>query len=298
VILGVATQPQLVGRVVNGTRIGLTWYREMNFSYGRHVVRNDDIELDLGIGLKYLQGVGILDIRAEDDQLTGFSSLSPDFQIDYQKGEWMPGARLTGGMIAFPKTVGQGFGVDLGLAMLVHKTWKFGAAVTDLGAIHWKGNVYEASDGSLVDLAASGLENFNIINGLEDFATNSGVLEWQRAQDRRIPLASTARIGFGKLLGDRAEVGVDVVLPLNDEAGNLESPVVGAGGDLRPLRWLQLSASLMAGGGMSVKVPAGITFIVGKGTWEAGFASRDLITFFTQGNPTLSLSMGFLRFRL
>lgn len=297
VILGVATQPQLIGRVVNGTKIGLTWYREMNFSYGRHLVRNEAIELDLGIGLKYLQGVGIMDIRAENDRLTGFSSLSPDFQIDYQNAEWMPGAQLTGGMIAFPKTVGQGFGVDVGLAMLIQESWKVGVAVTDLGAIHWKGNVYEASDGNLVELAATGLENFDIITGLEDFATNSGVLKWERAQDKRIPLASTARIGAGKLLGEWAEVGVDMVLPLNDEAGNLESPVVGAGGDVRPVRWFQLSAGLLAGGGMSLKFPVGITFIAGNGTWEAGFASRDLITFFTQTNPTLSLSMGFLRFR-
>lgn len=298
VVLGVATEPQLLGRVIGGTDIGLTWYREMNFSYGRHLVRNDDLEVGLGIGLKYLQGIGIMDVRAEHGRLNGFSSLSPDFQIDYQRAEWMPGATLTGGMAAFPKTVGRGFGIDVGLAMLIKRSWKFGAALTDLGSIRWTGNLYRATDGSLVDLAMSGLENLDIISGLEDFVTKSGVLQWESTQERVIPLASTARIGIGKLLGERAELGLDVILPLNDAAGNLRSPVAGTGVDIRPFPWFQLSTGAVAGGGMPVKLPVGITFIAGNGTWEAGFASRDVITFFTRRNPTLSLSMGFLRFRL
>lgn len=297
VVLGVATQPQLLGRVLNGSNVGMTWYREFNFSYGRHLVRNDDFELHAGIGLKYLLGIGIVDIRADNDDVNGFSSLSSDFQIDYQHGDWMPGARLTGGKLAFPKAVGSGFGLDLGLSALIAGSWKIGAAVTNLGAINWTGNVYTANDGNLVELATAGLENYNFINGIEDFTTNSGLLEWQRGQQRRVPLASTARIGFGKLFGERAEIGADVILPLNKEAGSLESPVFGVGGDVRPFRWLQFSAGLMTGGGQPVKLPAGITFIVGNGTYEAGFASRDVITFFTQRNPTVSLSMGFLRFR-
>lgn len=297
VVLGVATEPQVLGRLLNGSHIGMTWYREFNLSYGRHLVRNDDFELHAGVGFKYLLGIGIVDIRAEDDDVNGFSSLSSDFQIDYQQGDWMPGARLTGGKLAFPDAVGRGFGVDLGLSMLISGSWKIGASVTNLGAIRWTGNVYTANDGNLVELATAGLENYNFINGIEDFATNSGLLEWERGRERRVPLASVARVGLGKSIGERAELGADVILPLNQEAGSLESPVIAVGGDVRPFRWLQFSAGVMTGGGQQVKLPAGITFIAGKGTYEAGFASRDVITFFTQRNPTLSLSMGFLRFR-
>lgn len=297
VILGVATEPQMLGKVVSGTDIGLSWYREMNFSYGRHVVRNDNFELDLGIGVKYLQGIGIVDIRADQGRLNGFSSLSDDFQIDYQNAEFVPSARLTGGMVALPKSVGSGLGVDVGMTMLIAGSWKVGAALTDLGSIRWKGNVYSTRDASLLELATSGLENLDIISGLEDFVTNSGVLQWEHTQERKVPLVSTARIGLGKLLGKYAELGADVIIPLNDATGSVSSAVFGAGADVRPVPWFQLSAGIVAGGGLPVKVPAGFTFIVGKGTWEAGFASRDLITFFTQSNPTLSLSMGFLRFR-
>lgn len=297
VILGVATEPLLLGRVVNGTDIGLNWYREFNFSYGRHLVRTDNFELDLGVGLKYLLGIGIIDVRARNNQLDGFSSLSDDFQIDYQNAEFVPGARLTGGMVAFPKTVGSGFGVDLGVSMLINGSWKLGASVTDLGSIRWKGNVYTASEGSLVELAINGLENLDIISGLEDFVTSSGVLNWERAQERNMALPSTARIGAGKLLGEWGEVGLEAVLPLNDATGNLLGPVFGAGADIRPLRWFQISTGVVGGGDMPAKVPVGITLIAGNGTWECGLASRDVITYFTQVNPTLSLGLGFLRFR-
>ena len=45
VVLGVATQPQLLGRVVNGTNIGLSWYREMAFGYVRASKRSVQVTL-------------------------------------------------------------------------------------------------------------------------------------------------------------------------------------------------------------------------------------------------------------
>ncbi|MCB0763795.1 MAG: DUF5723 family protein [Flavobacteriales bacterium] len=297
VVLGVATQPQALGRLVNGSHMGFTWYREFNLSYGKAVVRNEDVEIDLGVGFKYLVGIGIVDIRAENDALEGFSSLSPDFEIDYETGSRSEGARLTAGKILFPQPVGRGFGVDVGISAIIEQRWKFGAAVTNLGSINWTGNVYTANDGSLVDLATDGLDNYNFFEGIEDFATNSGLLEWEKGKDRRVPLASTARIGLGRVFGELAEIGVDVVLPLNDEPGSLMEPVIGVGGDVRPFQWVQFSMGLVTGGTYDTKLPVGVTFIAGDGTWEAGVASRDAITFFTDRNPTVSLSMGFLRFR-
>jgi hypothetical protein len=74
--------------------------------------------------------------------------------------------------------------------------------------------------------------------------------------------------------------------------------VIAVGGDIRPVPWVTLSAGFISGGNYEFKIPAGVTFMVANGTWEAGIASRDLITFFTENQPTLSLSFGFLRFRV
>lgn len=298
VVLGVASQPQLLSRVLDGSHLRASWYREFNFSYGRHLVRNDGLEIDMGFGLKYLLGIGIVDILAKDGKASGFTALSSSFGIDPQSGERRDGAPPIGGSMAFPKPAGTGFGVDLGLSMIIKERWRFGASVCNIGSITWKGNNYTASDGSLIDLATSGLENYNIINGIEDFVTNSGFLEWQTGQRTKRPLPTTARFGIGLSVGKKLDVGAEVVAPLNNEPGNLESTLFGLGGDIRPMSWLQLSTGVSTGGGYGFKVPVGITFIVGKGTWEAGFASRDVVTFFTQPSPTLSLSMGFLRFRI
>ncbi|MBS1570383.1 MAG: hypothetical protein JST45_13225 [Bacteroidetes bacterium] len=298
IALGIATQPQLLSKVLDGSHLRASWYREFNFSYGRHLVRNDDLEIDLGIGLKYLLGIGIVDISSANGQASGFTAITSSLGFDVESGERQPDAPPVSSAILSPKPAGTGFGVDLGLAMLIGGKLKVGASVCNLGSITWKGNVYTAGDGSLIDLATNGLENYDLINGLEDFVTNTGFLKWETGMRTKRPLPSSARFGVGLLAGERIEVGAEVVAPLNQEPGNLERAAFGIGGDIRPVPWIQLSTGISAGGGYAMKVPVGLTFIVGGGTWEAGFASRDVVTFFTQRNPTLSLSMGFLRFRI
>jgi hypothetical protein len=169
--------------------------------------------------------------------------------------------------------------------------------VTNIGSITWKGNVYTANDALLTDLSSTGLDSYNVLDGIDQFVSKDGVVQWQGEKSRTVALPTNMRLGAGLLLGEIAEVGVDAVVPLNDEPGGYDKAVIGIGGDLRPLKWLQLSAGVVTGGDYDTKLPVGITFDVAHGTWEFGVASRDAITFFTQDRPTISLCMGFLRFR-
>lgn len=297
VILGVATQPQAIGRLTNGSHVRSMWYREYAFSYGRHLLRSDDLELHAGIGMKYLSGIGIIDITGSGDHLAGFHALSDDFDIDYQAARRRSDARITAGKLLFPRAVGSGFGIDLGLSTLIQRTWKIGASVVDIGSITWTGNAYTANNGSLVELASAGLENYDLINGFEDLALHSGLFDWRVSSSRKVALPTQMRLGAGRLFGEKLELGADLVVPLNEAPGNLEQPLFALGGDIRPARWVQFSTGLQVGGGTTTKVPVGITFIAGNGTWEAGVASRDVITYFTDNDPTISLALGFLRFR-
>ncbi|HEY0977831.1 MAG TPA: DUF5723 family protein [Flavobacteriales bacterium] len=297
VTLGLATDPQLLGSVMNDSHISSTWYREYNVSYGHYLVRNDDFELDAGVGLKYLVGIGIIDINVKNKEIQGFSALSEDLGIDQETLERDSDAKVNARNLSFPRAAGTGIGVDLGFSAILRKEWRFGAALTNLGSIKWTGNTYTVADGSFAELATAGLMNYNLLDGLDIFVSDDSLMRWEAGASRRVPLASTVRLGAGKLLGKKAEVGVDAVIPLNSEPGSLENPLVGLGGDYRPLRWLQLSAGLMVGGGYDTKLPVGVTFIAGNGTYEAGIASRDVITYFSEKDPTVSLSLGFLRFR-
>ena len=99
---------------------------------------------------------------------------------------------------------------------------------------------------------------------------------------------------IGKIL----EVGTDIIMPMNDEASNYNKTIIGFGGDIKPVKWLKLQAGFMTGGNYDFQVPVGITLITKNGTYEAGIASRDALTFFLKDGPTLSMSMGFIRWRI
>lgn len=284
--------------LLKGTRIAFNWYREYNVSYGRRIFHSENVELYAGIGLKYLSGYGIIDISADENgTLAAFSALSPFFDVDYGSvaGATNTVHKSSGGL---PQAVGKGSGMDLGLSALIAEKWKFGVAVTNLGSINWQGNAFSANDGYLADLASSGLDSYNMIDGINDFTSKNSVLDWSGERSRKVPLPANLRLGTGVLLGEVAEIGVDVVVPLNDQPGNFDKAIIGFGGDLRPTKWLQFSLGVMTGGDFRTRLPAGITFNVAKGTFEVGIASRDMITFFASHDPTVSLCFGFLRFRI
>jgi hypothetical protein len=104
------------------------------------------------------------------------------------------------------------------------------------------------------------------------------------------------RGGFGFMI-PKLRAGIDVVAPLNDEVGSLDKASIAIGGEFAPIPWVRLSAGLIQGGNYDTKIPAGICFVAGKGTYELGIASRDMVTFFTDKQPTVSASIGFMRFR-
>ena len=112
-------------------------------------------------------------------------------------------------------------------------------------------------------------------------------------------LPTVVRFGASVELGKKIELGFDMLLPTNEVPGpgSSQNAIIGFGGDVQPIPWLRMSAGVMTGGNYDMSIPIGLTFILGKGSFEAGIASRDAITFFVNDGPTLSLSTGFMRFR-
>ena len=67
VLSGFASIPQALSSVLDGTRMSLSWYREYNLSYGRKIIELDSvISLYGGIGVKYLQGMAIMDLTCRE----------------------------------------------------------------------------------------------------------------------------------------------------------------------------------------------------------------------------------------
>jgi hypothetical protein len=287
---------QSLSELLDGTKFGFTWMREFNLGYGKRLFKSDNFEVHGGLGLKLLIGQGMLDIVGSGGQATAFSAMSPLFNIDYDEiADQNPSALKEDAPPLTP--VGLGFGFDVGGVVIFKEKFILSTSVTDIGSVTWDGNVYKLKDIELLDAENSGLESANIIEQVEQLNGSDGILNWQGSESRTTKLPTTMRAGFGYDSKSFFKVGIDVVAPLSEDLANMQSVAIAVGGEIRPLPWIHLQAGFTQGGNYGTKIPVGVYFTLGKGTYEVGVASRDLITFFRDNDPTISVAFGFLRFR-
>ncbi|WP_426492933.1 DUF5723 family protein [Hymenobacter sp. 102] len=286
----------LVSEALAGTELQFAVLNEFNLAWGTRLVDLPLFQLSAGAGYRYIQGVGIVDIRVRPGDLRAYTSMSPVFDIDYGNLVNNPSFNLKTGSGLQP--VGKGHGFDVGLAAEVGKAVRLGLAVTDIGQMTWTGNLLTANDQKLKRLKSSGVGSYNFIKeAAEIFASGTDSLfQYQTGQDRRADLPTKLRAGAGVRLSEYFEVGLDVTMPLNRVAGNLPSPFVGAGLDYKPVKWLRLSSGLTGGAGYGFSVPLGFTLVTSF--YEAGISTRDVAGLVTSEHPYFSAAAGFLRFKL
>ena len=187
VVSGFTNSPNPISEIINGTHISFSWMREYNLSYGRQIFEIEDkLNIYGGIGLKYMQGFGYVDIKSEDNVLSAFSSISPIFPIDYGGADSLnPSAVVQPEGSFMPKPVGSGFGVDLGLSFIIADKVKIGLAYTNIGSMTWNGNVYSINDTSIYDTESAGLQNYSIFQQLGDVTGDEGLFEWQGIEEKK-----------------------------------------------------------------------------------------------------------------
>jgi hypothetical protein len=289
--------PPLLSAALDGTEMQLALTNEFNIGYGVEVLDVPGvITLTAGAGYRYIQGVGVADVRVRGGSLLAYSSLSPVFDVNY--GGLASSATFNYKSGSGLQPVGSGNGFDLGLAAEVGKVVRLGVAVTDLGSMTWTGNVVTANDQALSFPQYAGLTNYDVIQQLvKQFgAGGENLFTYETARERRTSLPTKLRLGGGVRLSEFFEAGLDVVVPLNQVAGNLPAPFIGAGLDYKPVRWVRLSSGVSGGAGYNVGVPLGLTFVTP--VWEAGFSTRSVLGYFSEKNPYASVALGFLRFRI
>ncbi|HYV93407.1 MAG TPA: DUF5723 family protein [Chitinophagales bacterium] len=285
---------KLYSEIGEGTEANLNWYREFNLSFGRNIFRNDNIELYGGIGVKLLQGYGLLNAKIENGTLSGYSASSPIFNIDYGTVTALSAVDGTG-----LKSVGHGMGVDLGLTFMIMKRIKAAFAVTDLGQITWNGNVLHARDTPFDSLTFEGFDDYDIFTNVDKFMGLDGVLNWEGAVEQKVKLPAKFRFGGSVNIFDKFTVGIDVVAPLNSEPGNINGTFLGVGGDYTPIPLLRISSGLLFGGDNGFNMPLGLGISLGKTqTWQIGLATGDVLTYIVSKKPTVAASVGVLRFKL
>lgn len=286
-----------LAEALDQTNIGFSWLREFNLAWGKRLLKSENMELHGGIGAKLLIGNGWLQVDVDGTNVDVFSALSPVFGIDY-------GEIANQNPTSFPedannlKPVGYGWGVDLGATLVFKEKLLLSAAINDIGAMYWNGNLYELNDQLLTEFTDPGAESADVIDEVVNFSSPESFFEWKGTERRTTSLPTQARFGIGYTFNKMLRIAADAVLPVTDNVVNLDQPVWAVGADLRVLPFMRLSAGVVSNEVGDYKLPTGITFIANEGRWEGGVASRDFVTWFTEEDPTVSLAFGFLRFRI
>jgi hypothetical protein len=295
VSLGLASNPERATALYDGTLMRSLAYMEYNLGYGRTVFENDELKLNAGVGLKFLQGMYVLNVEVEENNLvSAYTASSPGLNIDYGSGaQNNPSAVDGAGFVP----VGNGFGFDLGLGLEVSDQFRLAASITDIGSINFDGNVYQTADTTVYDFATLGMESYNLFEEFDVFAGDDGLFQWEGKESQKVKLPTQLRFGMAYFHNEKFRFGLDVALPLNDEPGNIQQMSFAGGVDYIPTPAVRISAGVGAGDNFDFRVPFGLNFMVAEGTFEFGIASRDILYFLRDDRPNLSIAMGFLRFR-
>ncbi len=296
VIKGFASNPLSASELYGGTSIRALSTIEYKLGYGYTAYETDDLKLSVGAGLKYIQGLYILDVKIDDDGgIDAFTASTPALDIDYGSGKLNNPSAISGSAL---KSVGSGFGFDLGLNLELEHRFRIGLSVVDIGFLTFDGNVYSASDTAVFDTKTIGIDSYNIFGDLDALVGDEGLFRWAGEEERNVTLPTQMRLGLGYFPIDWLRLGLDVAVPLNERPGNPDQMSLAAGMDVLPIPSVRISAGAATGANYGFRVPVGLNFILGGGGWEMGVATRDVLYAFRDDRPNLSAAFGFLRYRI
>ena len=297
VVSGTISVPLKLSELTKGSEIRFSWNRYYNLGYGRKLFGDSTFAVYAGIGGRFIQSTAMFNMQSDDNGLVFYSSVSPSFDIDYGAiaNSNPSNYTKTGGI---PATVGNGYGLDFSISAKIANIFKVAVAVNNLGSVTYKRNVYRIKDSLVGEMRLDGLSNYNITNSIDQFLSDGGFVTLEGQETIKVNNAANIRFGGSVDFGKIATVGIDVVAPFNREnPGGINNMVYSVGGEIRPLKWLQISAGYYGGGIYNNNIPLGINFVLGKGTYEFGIASRDALSFFMKNSNSVSTAFGVARFR-
>jgi hypothetical protein len=299
VIQGNISVPLNISAITKGSEIKGVWNRYYNFGYGRKIFGKDSVFVVYGgIGGRFIQSVAMFNMTSDDNGLYMYSSMSPNFNLDYGSiANGNPSASTDKGSL-LPKVVGNGFGLDVSASVILFNKLKIAAAINNFGQVTYTRNVYRVNDTLLTSVSLNGLNDYNVTQAVNQMLNDGGILSLQGQEKYTVQNAANFRLGASLDLGNIASIGFDLVAPFDKaNPGSIANTVFAFGGDIRPIKWLALSAGYFGGGIYKNNIPLGIRFILKDGAYEFGISSYDALSLFMEKSNSISTSFGFARFR-
>jgi hypothetical protein len=147
-------------------------------------------------------------------------------------------------------------------------------------------------------MSLNGLSDYNVTQAVNQMLNDGGILSLQGQEKYTVQNAANFRLGASLDLGKIASIGFDLVAPFDKSSpGSIANAVFAFGGDIKPVKWLALSAGYFGGGIYKNNIPLGIRFILKDGAYEFGISSYDALSLFMDKSNSISTSFGFARFR-
>ena len=297
VIGGTLNVPIRISELTKGTQIQMLWNRSYNIGYGRKLFGKDSvIQVFGGIGARLITSMAMFNMTSDDEGLRMYSAITPTFDIDYGNVSGSnPAPKKTKGMAP---VMGTGYGIDLSASIILFNKVRIAAAVNNIGSVTYKRNVYKVKDTLFASFNLNGVSSDNITQTVNQLVRDNGLLTLEGEQKYTVLNASDFRFGVSYEPIKYVRLGFDVVAPFNKEnPGSIQNPVYSFGGDIIPVKWLQLSVGYYGGGIYKNNIPLGLTFILKDGAYEFGIASRDALSFFLKDGTSVSAALGFARVR-
>jgi hypothetical protein len=298
VILGTMSVPLNLSSITNGSEIRSVWNRYYNFGYGRKILGRDSVfVLYGGVGGRFIQSMAMFNMESNADGLYMYSSITPNFNIDYGSIASLNPSNFTERGKLLPKVVGTGYGIDLSASVILFNKLKIAAAVNNIGSVTYTRNVYKVNDTLLTSVSINGLSDYNVSQSVNQLLNSGGLFSLIGQEKYVLKNASDFRLGASMDFGKVFKFGVDVVAPFDrNNPGSIANPVLSVGGEVR-IKFIALSAGYFGGGIYKNNIPVGINFILKDGTYEFGISSYDALSFFTKNSNSISAAFGFARFR-
>lgn len=298
-IQGSVASPLRLSEITNGSSVKMLWTRSYNFGYGRKIIGKDSVfALYGGIGGRFIQSMAMFNMESDENGLRVYSSLSPAFNLDYGSIAATNLSTYTTSKGGLPASVGNGYGIDLSASAIFFGRLKVAAAVNNIGSVTYNRNVYSVKDTLLANISLAGLNDDNVTESVNQMLRQDGILTLEGKEKYVVNNPANVRIGASFQPFKFLNFGFDMVAPFNrDNPGSIQNAIISFGGDIRPVKWLQLSVGYLGGGIYATNIPVGINFILRDGAYEVGVSSRDAISFFSKNTKSLSAAFGFARFR-
>lgn len=291
---------QAMSTFLDGTRLTMLHYRELNIAYGRKLFGfgtktesgEQPIEFFGGFGFKLLWGLGNIDVKVDDGILVGNSSMSTKYEINYGDIQNFTPQKSS----ALFNSVGSGTAFDFGFSAVINEKHVAAFSVTDIGQITWTGNLLQANDTLMptLDSTNTGFNSWDLSSQASFFMGD--FFSYDPGQSYVVKLPGRMRMGYSLKVNEKIRIGADVVLPLNSTLYNIQSPYLALGGELKLGSVIRIHAGFAGNKQIGWNVPVGLT-LGPLGFFELGLATGDVLTYFAKSdNPNMSFALGVIRF--